>query len=156
MSNEVLSQEGADTILVDGFPMVMEMIADAGADLKPGYVAEQTAITTVGANAVGGTKPMGVAEIDKNLDMNTAFASGAVVKIYLLGSACKVRSYMDKESSATVWNGQLVIAGNSTSGAWDLAGQMTNSDIRELIGRVGRYDATVDGYLRIGHLILNL
>lgn len=155
MAAEKISSE-AGIIIVDGDPIIVDLASDAGADAKPGYLVEQTAINTCGANAVGGIKPMGVAKEHKQLDIDSAFAAGVVVEIYLLGCGVLVRSFMDIESSATVYSGQLAIAGNSTSGAWDLAGAMTNSDIRELVGRVGRYDATVDGSLRVGHLMLSI
>ncbi len=157
MAAEKLSGEAA-TVLVDGEPLIIESTMDAGADVKAGYLVEQTAANTVGANAAGtaAVKPMGVAEVTPRTDIDTLFASGADVTVYLCGSSTIVRSFMDIESSATVYVGQLAIAGNSTSGAWDLAGAMTNSDIRVLVGRVGRLDATVDGSLRIGYLNLSI
>ena len=155
MADAKISSE-AGTILVDGNPLIVELAMDAGADVKPGYLVEQTAITTVGPNATGGVIPMGVAAEHAEKDIDTAFAANDTVTVYLLGSGCIVRSFMDKESTATVYTGSMAIAGNSVSGAWDLAGAMTNSDIRELVGRVGRYDATVDGSLQIGFLILSI
>jgi len=155
MATEVISGDGG-TIIAAGDPIIVELISDSTGDARPGMLVEQTAATTCGVNAITGVKPMGVAMESEELDIDSVFAQYAVVRIVLLGCGVLVRSFMDKESSATVYWGQLCIAGNSTSGAWDLAGAMTNSDIRELVGRVGRYDATVDGSLQVGHLMLSL
>lgn len=157
MADEAISDE-AGTILVAGDPVIKEMTADSGADIKPGYVVEETAENDAGACAAGtsGTKPCGVALEKFDSDIDTAFSEDDTIMVALCGSGCIVRSFMDKESDQTVYTGQLTISGNSTSGAWDLAGAMTNSDIRVIIGRVGRYDNTTDGTLRIGYLMLGV
>ena len=155
MAAEKISDE-AGIILVDGDPIIVDLASDAGADSKPGKLVECTAILTCGASATDGTKAMGVAKEHKQLDVDSAFAAGVTVEIYLLGCGVMVRSFMDVVSSQTVWPGTLAVTGSSTSGAWDLGGAMTNSDMRRLVGRVGRYDASVDGSLTVGYLMLSV
>lgn len=155
MAAEVISGE-AGIILVDGDPIIVDLASDAGADAKPGKLVECTAILTCGASATDGTKSMGVAKEHKQLDIDSAFAAGVTVEIYLLGCGVLVRSFMDTAAAATTWPGVLAVTGGSVSGAWDIGGAMTNSDLRTIVGRIGRYDATVDGSLTVGHLMLSV
>jgi len=153
MATEKISGDGG-TILAAGDPLIVELISDAGGDAKPGLLVQQTAETTCGVTQR--TKSMGVAMESEELDIDSVFAQYAVVRIVLLGCGCIVRSFMDQQGSASVYVGNLVITGCSTSGTWDLAGTMTNSDISLLVGRVGRFDATTDGSLKVGWLMLSI
>ena len=154
MADEVLSDEAA-MVLVDGDPLVVELKSDSGADAKPAYLVEQTSETECGLNPAGGTKAMGIAKEDRQLDADSAFAAGKTVVIYQLGCGSKVRGFLDSTSSQTVYSGQIAVAGATTAGTFDLC-VAAPADIRTLVGRIGRYDASVAGEVRLCYLVLGV
>lgn len=130
--------DGATKVLASGNPLVVELLSDSGADAQPGFHVEHTAEFTCGLAGASSVIGIGICSDIGHLAIDSAIAENGVCRIYLWGSSAFVNGYLE-QGSGTATIGQRLVAGATTAGTMDLAGDLSAVDLRTQYGRAGEY-----------------